>query len=61
MPFGNASFKRANVKYLSVEQTLADYAALVTSLIKRLNQTSTTPVVAFGGSYGGWLAAWCLS
>eukprot|EP00759_Apiculatamorpha_spiralis_P032815 PhF_6_TR34173/c0_g1_i1/m.50003/K01285/PRCP; lysosomal Pro-X carboxypeptidase len=41
--------------FLSVEQALADYAALITSLKA---QYSVTRVVSFGGSYGGMLTAW---
>ncbi|KAL1520514.1 hypothetical protein AB1Y20_022092 [Prymnesium parvum] len=40
--------------YLSTEQVLADYAALLTSLRANLS-AAACPVVAFGGSYGGTL------
>lgn len=43
--------------YLSFEQALADYALLIAHLKKTL-QTPNSPVVAFGGSYGGMLASW---
>ena len=38
-------------------EALADYAVLVTKVKADLN-ASSSPVIAFGGSYGGMLAAW---
>ncbi|PQQ20138.1 lysosomal Pro-X carboxypeptidase [Prunus yedoensis var. nudiflora] len=43
--------------YLSSTQALADYASLIIDLKKNLSATES-PVVVFGGSYGGMLAAW---
>jgi lysosomal Pro-X carboxypeptidase len=43
--------------YLSSEQALADYVALITDLKTKLSAESA-PVVVFGGSYGGMLATW---
>lgn len=60
MPFGtqNASYKDADsLTYLSSEQALADYVVLITDLKKNLS-AEDSPVVLFGGSYGGMLAAW---
>lgn len=55
MPFGNDSFKDPEHRgYLSSEQALADYA----QLLSFLNPIGRRPVIAFGGSYGGMLAAW---
>ncbi|KAJ1274362.1 hypothetical protein BS78_05G056900 [Paspalum vaginatum] len=61
MPFGGtreAAFRDAGAKgYLTVTQALADYAAFVLSLKANLSAPAA-PVVVFGGSYGGMLAAW---
>ncbi|KAL3628205.1 hypothetical protein CASFOL_027251 [Castilleja foliolosa] len=43
--------------YLSSTQALADYATLILDLKKNLTAMDS-PVVVFGGSYGGMLAAW---
>ncbi|XP_020578110.1 lysosomal Pro-X carboxypeptidase [Phalaenopsis equestris] len=57
-PFGEESFKSAeNLGYLNSAQALADYAVLIRSLKQNLSAESS-PVVVFGGSYGGMLAAW---
>ncbi|KJH48153.1 serine carboxypeptidase S28 [Dictyocaulus viviparus] len=63
-PFGNETFDSiANMGYLTSEQALADYAALLFEL-KTPNNTfnywypNDTVVIAFGGSYGGMLSAW---
>ncbi|CAN0838474.1 Lysosomal Pro-X carboxypeptidase [Linum grandiflorum] len=58
MPFGNASYKSAEtLGYLNSQQALADYAVLIRSL-KQNFSSEASPVVVFGGSYGGMLAAW---
>ncbi|KAI3384049.1 hypothetical protein SNEBB_004123 [Seison nebaliae] len=68
LPFGNESFSSPDhTRYLTIEQTLADYAiflkfTLTDLLIKRgyapeIAQMDRKNVV-FGGSYGGMLAAW---
>lgn len=43
--------------YLTVTQTLADFAKLITAF-KEENGAENSPVIAFGGSYGGVLTAW---
>ncbi|CAN8004404.1 unnamed protein product, partial [Ixodes hexagonus] len=59
MPFGNKSFESpAKLGYLSSEQALADYADLLLHLKAKLPGAEKSPVVAFGGSYGGLLSAW---
>ena len=53
LPFGNASYStRSNLAYLSTEQALADYANFLASLKANLS-TNNSPVITFGGSYGG--------
>lgn len=55
MPFGNqdVAYKNATtMAYLTTEQALADFAVLITEL-KRSMSAEDSPVVLFGGSYGG--------
>jgi lysosomal Pro-X carboxypeptidase len=54
-PFGSAS--SLWLEYLTHEQALADYAAIIFALQAELG-AGAQPVVVFGGSYGGKLAAW---
>ncbi|XP_078433500.1 alpha/beta-Hydrolases superfamily protein [Wolffia australiana] len=57
-PFGKDSYKSAKqLGYLTSSQALADYAVLIRSLKKNLT-AENSPVIVFGGSYGGMLAAW---
>ncbi|XP_019153541.1 PREDICTED: lysosomal Pro-X carboxypeptidase-like [Ipomoea nil] len=60
VPFGGEKEAKSSSKtlgYLSSTQVLADYATLIIDLKKNLTATDS-PVVVFGGSYGGMLAAW---
>ncbi|KAK9921383.1 hypothetical protein M0R45_029894 [Rubus argutus] len=61
IPFGGekdvAYSNATTLGYLSSTQALADYASLIIDLKKNLTATDS-PVVVFGGSYGGMLAAW---
>ena len=57
LPFGNESFKIPKIDYLSSQQALADYAYLV-KYLKEKYDAEESPVIAFGGSYGGMLSAW---
>lgn len=44
---------------MSIEQAVADYSILLNQLKKDYNLTDySNPVIAFGGSYGGMLAAY---
>ncbi|XP_020253234.1 lysosomal Pro-X carboxypeptidase-like [Asparagus officinalis] len=54
----NVAFQNATtLGYLSTTQALADFATLIIDLKKNLTAEGS-PVVVFGGSYGGMLAAW---
>ncbi|XP_072947823.1 lysosomal Pro-X carboxypeptidase-like isoform X2 [Epargyreus clarus] len=57
MPFGNKSLEKEYIGYLTSAQALADYADLVDDL-QGNNIRPCYPVIAFGGSYGGILAAY---
>ncbi|XP_030538919.2 lysosomal Pro-X carboxypeptidase-like [Rhodamnia argentea] len=60
MPFGSreeAYKDAASLSYLTAEQALADFAVLITNLKRNLS-AEACPVILFGGSYGGMLAAW---
>ncbi|KAE9359413.1 Lysosomal Pro-X carboxypeptidase [Phytophthora fragariae] len=54
VPFGKNVTK--HMQYLSTEQTLADYAVLITHLKEEWQRE--IPVIGFGGSYGGMLGSW---
>ncbi|CAH8558528.1 hypothetical protein MS3_00005578 [Schistosoma haematobium] len=59
LPFGNNSFKdRQHFGYLTAEQALADYVLLINQLKANYSCFASSPVIAFGGSYGGMLSAW---
>jgi len=61
LPFGPDSVKPGEPAmngYLTSEQALADYAELLTYLKGNIKGAANSPVIAFGGSYGGMLAAW---
>lgn len=59
LPFHNDSFTdKSHFGYLTADQALADYAEFLQDF-KRLNpQFESSPVISFGGSYGGMLTAW---
>eukprot|EP00755_Sulcionema_specki_P012542 Sspe_Gene.51688::Locus_28676_Transcript_1_1_Confidence_1.000_Length_1507::g.51688::m.51688/K01285/PRCP; lysosomal Pro-X carboxypeptidase len=55
--YGRSVPAGVGMEYLTHEQALADYAALLAHF-KAERSSLRSPVVAFGGSYGGMLAAW---
>ena len=57
MPFGDDSFKRDNLAYLTVEQAMNDYVDLIKE-IKTTEGLQDRAVIVGGGSYGGMLSAW---
>jgi hypothetical protein len=56
VPFGDMS--TANLKYLTVEQNLADTAAIVEHVQATFGQGTRRVVLNFGGSYSGATSAW---
>jgi len=60
LPFGSNSFNSTtNLSYLTSEQALADYAVLIDYIkTTQYPNAQSSPVIAFGGSYGGMLSAW---
>ncbi|XP_022021263.2 lysosomal Pro-X carboxypeptidase [Helianthus annuus] len=60
MPYGSKdeAYKNAStLAHLTAGQALAGYALLITDLKRNLS-AEASPVILFGGSYGGMLAAW---
>ncbi|XP_024544110.1 lysosomal Pro-X carboxypeptidase [Selaginella moellendorffii] len=55
-PFGGQNGPK-ELAFCSAEQALADFATLILDLKRNLS-AQASPVVVFGGSYGGMLAAW---
>lgn len=60
LPFGNASFAIENLRYLTIQQALEDFAQIVETLQEQYGMTGdkAVPWIAVGGSYGGMLSAW---
>ncbi|XP_018368092.1 PREDICTED: lysosomal Pro-X carboxypeptidase [Trachymyrmex cornetzi] len=58
LPYGNQSFADLHHRgYLTSQQALADYVELIAHL-KSQPGYERSPVIVFGGSYGGMLSAW---
>ena len=57
MPFGKNSLKAGNNQFLTIDNTLMDYVELIKALKIKYGAEGKA-VIAFGGSYGGMLAAW---
>lgn len=47
-----------NLRYLTTEQALTDYAVLIQAVKSDIGATDRARVVTFGGSYSGSLSAW---
>eukprot|EP00040_Diaphanoeca_grandis_P026200 m.146472 g.146472 ORF g.146472 m.146472 type:complete len:537 (-) comp30480_c0_seq4:244-1854(-) len=65
LPFGANSYDNEQLQLLTIEQALADMAMFLSEKNSFLGcpesvppNTTSCPVVLFGGSYGGMLAAW---
>ncbi len=59
LPFGDkTSSNPHNYEWLSSEQALMDFAEFLDDYKKSNPEYKNAPVVTFGGSYGGMLAAW---
>ena len=60
MPFGNETFEKDNLRFLTIEQVMWDYVDLLNFI--KANETDTglkdRATILFGGSYGGMLASW---
>ena len=62
LPFGSdeADMKSENIIFLSSDQAMADYANLINALKTEWNSFNS-PVIGFGGSYGGMLCSWFIT
>ncbi|XP_031836182.1 lysosomal Pro-X carboxypeptidase [Nomia melanderi] len=58
MPYGNKSYNDSqHLGYLTSQQALADYVDLI-QYLRSTPKYTDSPVIVFGGSYGGMLSAW---
>ncbi|CAL1674146.1 unnamed protein product [Lasius platythorax] len=58
LPYGNRSFADPrHLGYLTSQQALADYVELI-GYLRSKREYNRSPVIVFGGSYGGMLSAW---
>jgi len=58
MPFGNSSYDRKNLPYLTADQALEDFAEVIKYFKTKVLNCPDCPVIAYGGSYCGELASW---
>lgn len=57
LPFGAASFSISNLRFLTIENALADYVALLQHVRATVPGAAQSAALTFGGSYGGYLSA----
>jgi len=57
MPFYPNTFDKQNLKYLTAAQAMEDFNVALKH-IRKTYDSEFRAVIAFGGSYGGMLAAW---
>ena len=60
LPFGDQTGSKdpGKLGYLSSSQALMDYVELIKFIKRTVDGAGESPVIAFGGSYGGMLSAW---
>jgi len=60
LPFGDQTGSKdpAKLGFLSSSQALMDYVELIKFMKRTVKGAAESPVIAFGGSYGGMLSAW---
>ncbi|CAG2120160.1 unnamed protein product, partial [Medioppia subpectinata] len=57
VPFGKVDKNLTKIGYLSMDQALADFADFIQYIKATIPGAVNSPVVVFGGSYGGMLAS----
>eukprot|EP00357_Protocruzia_adherens_P037114 CAMPEP_0114981200 /NCGR_PEP_ID=MMETSP0216-20121206/5406_1 /TAXON_ID=223996 /ORGANISM="Protocruzia adherens, Strain Boccale" /LENGTH=416 /DNA_ID=CAMNT_0002342833 /DNA_START=218 /DNA_END=1468 /DNA_ORIENTATION=- len=57
LPFGEDSFTKENLQYLSIDQALADHLKVIEAFQKE-HGLQDSPVISLGGSYSGVLSAY---
>ena len=58
VPYTATTPSNCNMAYCTSTQALADYVTLLSTIHTNTTTNTPRPVIAFGGSYGGMLAAW---
>jgi lysosomal Pro-X carboxypeptidase len=59
LPYGDKAFESLEtVGFLTTEQAMADFAENIQDLRRLYPGAKSSPVIMFGGSYGGMLASW---
>ncbi|KAF9061176.1 peptidase S28 [Rhodocollybia butyracea] len=57
LPFGNDSWTRDNIQYLTLDNVMSDSVAFVQSIKANVTGAENSPVIVSSGSYGGFLTA----